>query len=146
VTRRPKPGAGEADERTVSGYAVPQQAYAESAILTAPPGRLVVMLYDGAIRFLTQGAIAMKAGERERARNRISRAEAIIDELNVVLDMSQGEISERLRSIYLFSKRHLREASLHQQPSHIEAVARLLRELRESWDEVARRAEAASAA
>ena len=38
-----------------------KRAYTESSVLTAPPERLVVMLYDGAIRFLSQAAVAMRA-------------------------------------------------------------------------------------
>ena len=91
------------------------------------------MLYDGAIRFLHQASAAMEDGRRELARERMRRAEAILDELNVVLDMSQGEIPARLRSIYLFCKRELREANLRREPARIGPVIRLLRELREAW-------------
>ena len=52
-------------------------------------------------------------GERQRrGRDRIRRAEAIIDELNYSLDMSHGAIPKQLRSIYLFCKRHLVQASI----------------------------------
>jgi flagellar protein FliS len=112
-------------------------AYTEASVLTAPPGRLIVMLYDGAIRFLAQAAAAMRAEERERMRDRLRRADAIIDELNVSLDMSYGEIPEQLRSIYLFCKRELREASLHFEPERVETVSQLLAQLRESWDQLA---------
>ena len=50
-----------------------RQAYTESSIMTAPPERLVVMLYDGAIRFLMQSAEAMRTGARERSRERMRR-------------------------------------------------------------------------
>src|SRR6185312_1657937 len=79
------------------------QAYKESAVLTAPPERLVVMLYDGIQRFLFQATVAMREGNIEQSNNRLQRAEAIIDELNATLDMSQGEVSERLRALYNFS-------------------------------------------
>jgi len=127
-------------------YASARQAYAESAILTASPGRLVVMLYDGAIGSLRQSAAAMRAGDRERARIRMRKAEAIIDELNGSLDMSVGELPDRLRSIYNFCKRHLIKANLESDPAAIETVAGLLAELREGWEHVARTNETASAA
>jgi flagellar secretion chaperone FliS len=120
-------------------------AYTEASVLTAPPGRLIVMLYDGAIRFLAQAAAAMRAQERERMRDRLGRAEAIIDELNVSLDMSHGEIPERLRSIYLFCKRELREASLHADPERVETVSQLLGQLRDSWEQLASNTERLSA-
>jgi flagellar protein FliS len=118
-------------------YASAQRAYTESAVMTAPPERLVVMLYDGAIRFLSQGAAALSQNDIPRARERVRRAEAIIDELNWSLDMNQGEVSERLRGIYLFCKRHLIEATLQKDPQRIETVQRLLGELRESWEQIA---------
>lgn len=118
-------------------YANANRAYTEASVMTAPPARLVVMLYDGMIRFLMQAASAMRAGDRAQTRDRLRRAEAIIDELNLCLDMSQGEITTRLRAIYLFSKRHLIEAHLHNDIEAVDEVVRLLSELRESWVELA---------
>src|SRR5437879_3867676 len=114
----------------MSAYASVDRAYAEASVMTAPPGRLVVMLYDGGIRFLLQSAVAMRAGDTGRARDRMRRAEAIIDELNLSLDMKYGELSKSLRSIYLFCKRMLREANLKQESMRIDAAVRLLTDLR----------------
>jgi flagellar secretion chaperone FliS len=118
-------------------YAGANRAYTESSVLTAPPERLVVMLYDGAIRFLKQAAVAERGGQHQMFLDRLRRAEAIIDELNVTLDMSQGEVAARLRSIYLFCKRHLVEAHLKRDPNQIDVVIRLLSDLRESWQQLA---------
>jgi len=120
-------------------YATVRQAYAESSVLTASPGQLVVMLYDGAIRFLRQSAEHMRAGDRERARERMRRAEAVIDELNGTLDMSYGEVAERLRAIYLFSKRRLIRANLDFDPAKVDSVARMLAELRDAFAQVVER-------
>jgi flagellar protein FliS len=130
----------------VNPYATAQRAYTESSVLTASPERLVVMLYDGAIRFLNQSAAAMREGQRDRSREKMRRAEAIVDELNVSLDMSFGEIPQRLREIYMFCKRTLHTANVRAEPAGIEAVTRLLSELRESWDEIAAKADAERAA
>lgn len=121
----------------MNAYASVPAAYKESSIMTAPPERLVVMLYDGAHRFLTQAAVAMREKDIALSNDRLQRAEAIISELNNTLDMSAGDIAERLRSIYLFSRRHLTEARLERDPSKIETVSRLLGELRESWAQIA---------
>lgn len=118
-------------------YVNARQAYAESSVMTASREQLVVMLYDGAIRFLRQSAEAMRVGSRERSRNRMRRAEMIIDELNMTLDMSHGEIPARLRSIYLFCKRQLIQANIESDPSKIDGVVGLLAELREAWDQIA---------
>jgi flagellar protein FliS len=113
-------------------------AYKQQSILTAPPGRLVVMLYDGCLRFLFQSAHAMRDGNRAQSQDRMRRAEAIIDELTVTLDHDRGgEIAGNLQGIYAFCRRHLIEASLEQDAQKIDEVSELVGELREAWAEIA---------
>jgi flagellar protein FliS len=114
------------------------QAYKESAVLTATPGQLVVMLYDGIRRFLFQATVAMREGNIEICNNRLQRAEAIIDELNATLDMSAGEVSENLRSLYVFSRGHLMQARIKQSPEMIEEVSKLLDTVGDAWREIAK--------
>lgn len=118
-------------------HAQAQQAYRDSAILTAPPERLVVMLYDGANRFLIQAATAMRSGDLTVTNDRLRRAEAIVNELRATLDMSAGEVATNLESIYAFCQRLLLEARLKQDANKIDQVARLLRDLRDAWNQVA---------
>jgi len=128
-------------ERPITGAMNPQaaalQGYRESSVLTAPPERLVVMLYEGADRFLRQAAVATRTGQPARANDRLQRVEAILDELIGTLDMSTGEIAERLQDIYLFCRRALMEARLERDAGKIDEVARLLGELRGAWATVA---------
>jgi flagellar secretion chaperone FliS len=112
------------------------QAYRESAILTAPPERLVVMLYDGARRFLRQAAAAMREHDVPTAHDRLRRAEAILDHLLATLDMSQGEVAERLEAIYVFCRRLLAEGRMKQDPAVPEKVSELLGELRDAWAQI----------
>jgi flagellar secretion chaperone FliS len=113
-------------------------AYKEQSILTATPGQLVVMLYDGCLRFLHQATFAMREDDMAVAGNRLSRAEAIIDELLTTLDLEQGGvIASRLQGIYVFCSRHLMDARTQRDPAMIEQVSELLAELRESWAQVA---------
>jgi flagellar protein FliS len=121
----------------MSAYASAPAAYKESSVLTAPPERLVVMLYDGAMRFLAQSAAAMRRDDIAASHDRLQRGEAIVSELNATLDMSAGEIAERLRAIYTFCRRHLTEARLERNPEKVETVIRLLGELREAWAQIA---------
>jgi flagellar protein FliS len=118
-------------------YAPAPNVYRETAILTAAPEQLVVMLYDGANRFLTQSAVAMREGRAGLAGEKLRRAEAIIDELLQTLDMSVGEIAERLQALYVFFKEHLTAARLKQDAAKVEEVARLMRELRSAWAGIA---------
>ena len=117
-------------------YASPQ-AYRESSVLTASPEQLVVMLYDGAGRFLRQAEAALGEGAVEHAHDRLNRGEAIIDELLATLDMDQGQIAERLQAIYIYCKRCLIEARLERDALKVRLVVRLLTELREAWAQVA---------
>ena len=121
----------------MSAYAPAPNAYRESAVLTATPEQLVVMLYDGANRFLAQSAIAMRDGRAGLAGEKLRRAEAIIDELLATLDISVGEIAERLQALYLFFKEHLMSARLKQDAGKVDEVAHFMRELRSSWAAVA---------
>jgi flagellar secretion chaperone FliS len=116
----------------------PSAAYRQQSVMTASPGQLVVMLYDGALRFLQQAATAMRAGEHLACDQKLRRAEAIIDELHMVLDKERGgEIASRLEGIYVFCKRHLIEARIERDGGRIDKVSELLAELRGAWAEIA---------
>ena len=113
-------------------------AYRQQSILTATPGQLVVMLYDGCLRFLHQAAHAMRGGDMAESNARLIRAEAIIDELHATLDLEQGGVvASRLQGIYVFCNRHLLEARSAQEPEMIEKVSELLAELRDAWAQIA---------
>ena len=117
-----------------------QHAYRENIVLSASPTQLVVLLYDGARRFLRQAAAAMQAREIERAHNALRRAELIIAHLDGVLDDEQGgSLSEQLHAIYRFCLAHLHRGRLDQDVAKLEEVSGLLGELRGSWAEIARR-------
>lgn len=117
-------------------YATPQ-AYRTNSVLSASPGQLVVMLYDGAIRFLRQGEMSMQEGAIAHANDRLQRAEAILDELLATLNMDAGEISQRLQAIYTFCRSELIHARIDRSPQRIRKVADLLAELRGAWHQIA---------
>jgi flagellar secretion chaperone FliS len=122
-----------------SNLAASPNTYRQNAVLSARPEELVVMLYDGARRYLRQAAGAMRAGEVEPAHHRLRRAELIITHLDEVLDDERGgEISARLHSIYQFCLLHLNRARIAQDAGKVEEVGKLLGDLRGAWEEVAR--------
>jgi flagellar secretion chaperone FliS len=113
-------------------------AYRQQSILTATPGQLVVMLYDGCLRFLHQAAYAMREGNMSESNTRLQRAEAIITELHSTLDMENGGVvASRLQGIYVFCSKHLLDARMQRDPAHIEKVSELLSELRDAWAQIA---------
>lgn len=108
-------------------------AYRESAVLSAPPEMLVVMLYDGARKFLFQAGVAMQSGQWELTNRKLRRAEDIIQHLRDALDMEQGEIAANLESIYVYCLRQLRQSRFEKNPAVLEHVSGLLGQLREAF-------------
>lgn len=116
--------------------------YLETAVETAHPARLVVMLYDGAIRFLNEAEDAMNRADYERQNHFIIKAQRIVAELMSSLDMHKGaHIAENLLNLYAYIYNQLIEANMGDQVEMIGHVRGLLQELREAWDQVACQAE-----
>ena len=120
---------------------VPTQAraaYQQSSVLTATPGQLVVMLYDGARRFLFQASSAMREGEVTVAHQRLRRAEDILSELLATLDHERGgDIASHLQGIYVFCLGELNRARVDKDADRIDWVHLQLSELREAWAQIA---------
>jgi flagellar protein FliS len=109
-------------------------AYKQNAITTQSRGRLVVLLYEGAIKFLRQAVKALQAGDMATKGQYISKALAVIGELDCALDMDQGgEIAQHLRSLYQFMYKHLGAANMKHDPQMLEEIISLLEELNEGW-------------
>jgi flagellar secretion chaperone FliS len=112
-------------------------AYQEQAVLTASPAQLVVLLYDGIVRFLRQADVALGERATVHAHDRMSKAEAIIDELQATLDMSQGRLPENLEGIYVFWKRLLWEVRLERDRDKLARLIGMVDNLREAWAQIA---------
>jgi flagellar protein FliS len=109
-------------------------AYQQTAVGTQSKGRLIVMLYDGAIKFMKLAIQELEAGDYAAKGQHISRAQDIINELNAVLDMEAGgEIARNLRRLYVFMSRRLSEANTKRDPQMIRDVITLMEELNQSW-------------
>lgn len=110
------------------------ETYQQVAIGTQSKGRLIVMLYDGAIKFLKLANKELEAGNYAAKGQHINRAQDILNELNAVLNMEAGgEIAQNLRSLYVFMNRHLSQANAKRDPEMIREVITLLEELNQSW-------------
>jgi flagellar secretion chaperone FliS len=120
----------------MSNVTASHAAYRKGEVLAATPGQLVVLLYDGARRFLRQGAMAMRDGQIERAHNALRKAERIINHLDGTLDFEQGDIPQLLHAIYRFCLRYLNEARLDQDADKVEEIGHMLNELREAFNAI----------
>jgi flagellar protein FliS len=110
--------------------------YGAVKVTTANPGQILVMLYDGLLRFLREASDAMTAKQRGRAGERISRSMAIVRQLLSDLDPTHApELCQNLRALYMFCIQHLLEANVEQSPAKIDNVIRVLTPLRDAWAE-----------
>lgn len=112
-------------------------SYRATQVQTASPGDLLIMLYDGAIRFINQGLACIEKKDHEGAHNAIVRAEKIITELMVTLDLEKGgEIAKNLHSLYCFMKLELVSGNLKKSSEPLENVRELIKGLRDTWIQV----------
>ena len=124
----------------------PHAQYLRTAVETATPTRLVVMLYDGAIRFLSQAMTAMQAGQYEDQSRFIGKAQDIIAHLHAHLDYEAGgAVSRQLATVYAPMFDMLTYANAKDDCERVEKVLSALRELREAWVEVDRQCQAGKA-
>jgi flagellar protein FliS len=114
------------------------QAYYQTQIQSRSPLELVVMLYDGAIRFLDQTVDAMQRNDLVAKRESLSRAMAIVTELHGMLDLEQGgEVAASLDSLYTYMIERITTGNQQRDPAPVAEVIRLLTGLREAWSQIA---------
>ena len=124
----------------VKGYG--QAQYLKTQVTTVDGGKLIVLLYEGAIKFLRKAQESIEAKDIKQRHNSIMRALNIIDELRNSLNFSQGgEIAKNLQALYLFMNRHLTLANAKNDPKMIQEVINLLASLKEAWETIASRPE-----
>jgi flagellar secretion chaperone FliS len=115
----------------------PYNQYKQTEINTANQGKLIVMLYDGAIKFLKVALENMNVKTYDVVNTNIIKAQDIITELLLSLNMKDGgEISSNLFNLYLYFKKRLLEANIQKNSEIIEDTIGHLNALRESWNKV----------
>jgi flagellar secretion chaperone FliS len=116
----------------------PWKSYRQIATQTAPPGQLVLMLFDGALRFLEgalQGFARTDPAEANAAiHNNVVRAQQIIRELDGALNLEQGgDCATTLRRLYRYFDRRLEESNIRKNRDGVDEVITHLTVLREAW-------------
>ena len=129
------------------------RAYRTNAVLTASPGQLVLMLYDGALRALglARDVCERQAGEPrsyETINKQLLKAQSIIAELHDTLnpDAGDGRFAREMGRLYDYFNHRLMEANLRKDAAPIAEVERLLGEVRSAWAEMLRTQGAANSA
>ncbi|GLY09282.1 flagellar export chaperone FliS [Pseudobacillus badius] len=113
----------------------PYQTYSNNAVTTASPGELTLMLYNGCLKFINQAKQAVADGNIEAKNTSIQKAQAIIQELMVTLNMEMA-VSENLMSLYDYLNRRLVEANIKNDTVILEEVEGFVTEFRDTWKEV----------
>lgn len=123
-----------------------QNQYLKAQVTTADSVKLVVLLYEGAIRFLLKAQDGLKERNVVQRHNHIQKALNIIEELKNSLNFSQGgEIAHSLNTLYVFMDKHLTEANMKNDSQKIQEVINILSSLKEAWETVASKPEALKA-
>ncbi len=115
----------------------PYSQYKKTEIDTANQGKLIVMLYDGAVKFLNVALENMDLKTYDVVNTNIIKAQDIITELLVSLNMKDGgEISTNLFNLYVYFKKKLLEANIEKNSDKINEVIDHLKTLRNAWDKI----------
>jgi len=119
----------------------PLSTYTKVSLQTASQVQLVVKLYEGAIKFLEKARSGFDFDDPidriQTIHNHIPKAQEIIHELNITLDMEQGgEMATQLRELYQYFDKRLFEANMKKDVKILEEVIERLTTLLEAWEEI----------
>lgn len=119
-------------------------AYKTTNVKTASQGRLVVLLYEEAVRQLSSASSMYDTDKKlpvkniEKFGNAILKAQEIITELQVSLDMEKGgEIASNLMALYIFFNKQLTEANIKKDKDVLDSILKMMKDLCESWTQAA---------
>ena len=121
----------------MSNYGNYQNAYKKASVNTLDQNKLIIMLYDGAIKNASFAVEHMKSGEIEKVHNCLIKAKNIVTELMATLNMEKGgDVAKNLQSLYSYMFSQLIEANMEKKTQPIVVVIELLKELRVAWVEI----------
>lgn len=115
-------------------------AYRQTRVKTASGGKIVVMLYDEAVRQIDSAISGIEDGTKEldKVHNAIVKAQDIVTELMVSLDFDAGgEIARNLFNLYVYFNNQLMDANIRKEVEPLREIRPLLSELRDAWAEIA---------
>ncbi|MDH6428689.1 flagellar export chaperone FliS [Paenibacillus odorifer] len=110
----------------------PYEKYRQSSVQTSTPAQLLIMSYDGVIRFVRLAMEALSKRDFEKTNLNFGKAQTIMSELTCALNFNY-EISKNLFSLYEYINHLLVEANIHKTPDKAEEALGYLTDLRETW-------------
>lgn len=112
-------------------------AYKNNSVMTASPAKLVLMLYDGAIKNLKLAEIAIEDSDIEKVNTYIKKAQDIISEFMITLNFEAGgDIAKNLYQLYEYMYNRLVRANISKDIEGIREVKKHLEELRDAWAQI----------
>jgi flagellar protein FliS len=111
-------------------------AYTRVDVETASQGKLIVMLFNGAIKRAEEAKRQLEKGDRQSVHNNLVRAQDIIAELRGALNMKAGDIATNLDSIYEYFQHLLITANIRKEAEPIDTAVSLMGEMRDTWQEL----------
>ncbi|RJP20929.1 MAG: flagellar export chaperone FliS [Candidatus Abyssobacteria bacterium SURF_5] len=113
------------------------KSYREEHVNALSQKELILMLYDGAIKFCTEAKEAIREKQYVQSHQLITRARNVILELLRILDMEKGgEVARNLQRLYVYIIARLIEVNLTKEPNLLDNVLSILRNLRSAWAEI----------
>ena len=111
--------------------------YRRNQISTSSQGRLILMMYEGAIKFTALAAESMAKGDAANQGKYIQKAHDIVNELSLALDFKKGgDVAPRLESLYQFALSQLTLANIKSDKKPLQAVLNILNPLLEAWTQL----------
>lgn len=107
--------------------------YQQTQTTTVTPGHLIVMLYDGALRFLRRAKLALEQHDMEHTHQYLIRVQDIVRELDATLTDDAGEISANLHQIYTYWFLRLIEANMNKDRSILDELDSQIEAMLQSW-------------
>ena len=121
----------------MSTYSNYQNAYKKASVNTLDQNKLIIMLYDGAIKNANFAVQYMESGKIEKVHDSLIKTKNIVTELLATLNMEQGgEIAKNLKSLYSYMFSQLIEANMEKKSEPVLTVIDLLKELRGAWVQI----------
>ncbi|MEV9640552.1 flagellar export chaperone FliS [Mammaliicoccus sciuri] len=113
----------------------PYAAYQNNSVTTSTPGELTLMLYNGCLKFIQQGKMALEESKLEEKNVAIQKAQAIVTELMLTLDTSYP-VAENMLVLYEFVNSRLIDGNIKNDPALFDEASGIIKEFRDTWKQV----------
>ena len=111
--------------------------YRHNEVATSSQGKLIIMMYEGALKFVTLAIEGIDSKDLSKKGTYINKTHDIINELSCALDMKKGgDVAQKLESLYQFILHQLTLANIKSDRKALESIVNVLTPLMEAWKEL----------